>query len=178
MPYFWLYNLEEILWRDRKFKIRSIETNHQKMTWNKNPKGFELFCLFISSYSVWYTHISIRSVSEVWNQPPPQSSPPESVTALHRTPCHFGLSSPTVAFVSKVLFSPDRCGLVRSVHFVAFSVPSLEVPSHPRRLWDCWSATLSHCWFNLASRRWFIINACSEMSEWDFMEYLAGSMND
>lgn len=104
--------------------------------------------------------------------------PPESVTALHRTPCHFGLSSPTVAFVSKVLFSPDRCGLVRSVHFVAFSVPSLEVPSHPRRLWDCWSATLSHCWFNLASRRWFIINACSEMSEWDFMEYLAGSMND
>lgn len=34
---------------------------------------------------------------------------------------------------------------VRSVHFVAFSVPSLEVPSHPRRLWDCWSATLSHC---------------------------------
>lgn len=62
--------------------------------------------------------------------------------------------------------------------FMYFFVPSLKVPSHPRRLWDCWSATLSHCWFNLASRRWFIINACSEMSEWDFMEYLAGSMND
>lgn len=176
MPYFWLYNIEEILWRDRKFKIRSIESNHQKMIWNKNPKGFELFAssslVILSDTPTYQSAPSLGyEISLHRSRVPPKvslHSTEHLVTSGYRhllwrlfPKCYFPLT-----------------GAAWLGPFMYFFVPSLKVPSHPRRLWDCWSATLSHCWFNLASRRWFIINACSEMSEWDFMEYLAGSMND